>query len=45
MCLAVSKELQDLTIVVNGFVEAIVIALHYFIYEAFNCISLFPQLQ
>lgn len=43
--LAVCKELQDLTVVVNGLVEPVMVALHNLIYEPFNRISLSSQLR
>lgn len=45
MGLAVCKELQNLTVVVNGLVKAVMVALHHLVYQAFNCISLSSQLR
>ena len=45
MRLAVSKQLQDLTVVMNGLVEAIVVPLDHFVDKPFDCVSLLSKLQ
>ena len=45
MLLGIGEELQDLAVVVDGLVEAVVIPLHHIVHQLLYALTLHAQLQ
>lgn len=43
--LGLSEQLQDLGVIVDSLVEAVVVGVHHLVHQAIDCLKLLPQLQ